>query len=113
MTVSKNIFAQIPETLPEELFEVIAGNQDVKIERIVGQGHKSTDEFWYEQQQHEFVILLKGQAKLQFADNGNETIEHEIDLNTGDYLTIVAGCKHRVSWTSPETECIWLAVHYS
>ncbi|BAJ00656.1 hypothetical protein SVI_0685 [Shewanella violacea DSS12] len=30
----------------------------------------------------------------------------------GDYVDIAAHCKHRVTWTSTETETLWLAVHY-
>ena len=33
-------------------------------------------------------------------------------LDTGDHVNIPAHTKHRVSWTDPEQETIWLAVFY-
>ena len=33
-------------------------------------------------------------------------------LNAGDYLLIPAYCKHRVDWTDPKQESIWLALHF-
>jgi cupin 2 domain-containing protein len=52
------------------------------------------------------VILLKGEAVISFMD------EDDIRLKAGDYINIPAHKKHRVSWTKPDEETIWLAVHY-
>lgn len=107
MTNIKNIYENFPDQLPEELIEIISGNGKVRIERIVSSGHSSADDFWYNQDSHEFVILLRGKAALRFRDNDKTII-----LNAGDYLEIPAHVKHRVAWTSPEEKTIWLAVHY-
>ena len=32
----------------------------VKVERIISKGHKSPANFWYDQDQNEWVIILKG-----------------------------------------------------
>jgi cupin 2 domain-containing protein len=37
-----NIFAEIPEKLPEELFESILKQDNIVIERIVSKGHVMT-----------------------------------------------------------------------
>ena len=41
-----NLFAD----LPEELVEVLAENNHVRIERIISIGHGSPDGFWYDQE---------------------------------------------------------------
>jgi len=101
-----NLFDNIPAQLPEELVSILQKSPGVRIERIVSQGHQSPEGFWYDQDQHEWVIVLKGQASLQF-ENGS------VDLKPGDFLNIPAHKKHRVAWTSPEEPTIWLAIFYA
>ncbi|KZN43791.1 cupin domain-containing protein [Pseudoalteromonas luteoviolacea] len=102
-----NLFQAIPANLNDEFFEVIAGNGDVKIERIVSKGHISPDEGWYDQEQHEWVMVLKGAGELTF-ENGQV-----VRLLPGEHINIPAHCKHKVSWTQPDEETVWLAVFYS
>jgi cupin 2 domain-containing protein len=92
---------------PEEVTEVLAGSDVVRIERIVSNGQSSPPGFWYDQEEDEWVALLSGAATLTLRDP-DETIE----LVPGDHLLIPAGRPHRVEWTSPERETIWLAVFY-
>lgn len=107
MIKMKNLFSQIPDAISEELFEKIIESPHCKIERIVSQGHSSPDDFWYDQDQNEWVILLKGSALLLFEDG-----DSPVKLLPGDYITIPAHVKHRVKWTDPGQETVWLAVHY-
>lgn len=100
-----NLFADLPTTLPEELVEVLAKNQHVRIERIVSTGHSSPESFWYDQDEHEWVIVLKGEAKLLFEDG-----EEPITMRPGDHVLIPAHRKHRVEWTTPDEPTVWLAV---
>lgn len=102
----QNIFDAIPEKLPEELIEQIAGSGNVRIERIVSHGHSSPEGFWYDQEQDEFVLLLQGEAELEFEDG-------TVRLKRGDYLTIKAHQKHRVQWTTPGQPTIWLTCIFS
>jgi cupin 2 domain-containing protein len=102
-----NIWAAIPAQIPAELTEMLAGSQTVKIERIISRGHRSADGFWYDQDQNEWVLLLKGQAGLSF-----EGQAATVELTAGDYLNIPAHVRHRVAWTAGDTETIWLAVKY-
>ena len=67
----------------------------------------SPESGWYDQDANEWVIVLKGEAKVSF-ENGD--LFH---LSAGDYLNIPAHIRHKVLWTTPDTETIWLAVHYS
>lgn len=102
----KNIFESIPDNLDKEISEKLIQNKDIKIERIISKGHTSPESGWYDQAQNEWVIILKGEAIISF-----ET-EEEVILGVGHYINIPAKTKHKVSWTNPETETIWLAIHY-
>lgn len=102
---TQNLFHNIAKDLPEEILETLAGNEQVRIERIVSMGHVSQPGFWYDQASHEFVLLIQGSAHLAFVD-------HTVELAPGDYLTIEPHQKHRVLWTDPNQPTLWLAVHY-
>lgn len=102
-----NILADIPAQLPEELTTALLQNDKVQIQRIVSRGHASREGEWYDQAQDEWVILLRGKAVLEFAGQTALTT-----LVEGDYLLIPAHCRHRVHWTDPDIDSIWLAVHF-
>lgn len=101
-----NIFDAIPENLETEVFEQLTGSEDVKIERIISKGHTSPDSGWHDQNKNEWVIVLRGSAILSFEN------EPSIKLKVGDFVNIAANKKHKVEWTEPDTETIWLAIHY-
>jgi len=101
-----NIFEDIPERLQEELFEDIIVSQNIKIQRIVSDGHTTKKGSWYESSQNEWVIIIQGNATITFEDE-NDTI-----LNVGEYINIPMFKKHRVSSTSKDEKTIWLAIHY-
>jgi cupin 2 domain-containing protein len=103
-----NIRRQIPDELPDEISENLLSSSSIRIERIVSRGHKSPTDFWYDQSECEWVLLLAGQARLAI-DGESE----EIELGPGDYLNIPAGLRHRVTWTDPDRDTIWLAIFYS
>ncbi|TQV89079.1 cupin domain-containing protein [Aliikangiella coralliicola] len=105
-----NIFNNIPKDIPDELFEELTVGDNIKIERIISKGHSSPESGWYDQENNEWVMVLKGEASLTMINaNG---LEENITLVAGDYLNIPAHQKHKVSWTHPTLETIWLAVHY-
>ena len=104
---STKIYADIPEQLPEELFECIFKKDSLLIERIVSNGHVTPAGQWYDQTEDEWVILLQGQATLLF-----EKTQRLVRLTPGDYLLIPAHTRHRVEWTLPDFNTIWLAVHF-
>jgi len=101
-----NIFANIPRQLPEELFESILKRDHVRIERIISRGHVTPANQWYDQDVDEWVMLVQGQARIVY-EEGNETIH----LTSGDFLLIPAHTRHRVDWTMPDLDTIWLAIH--
>ena len=101
-----NLFKNMPADLSEEVFDTLTQSRNVRIERIVSNGQSSPQSGWYEQDEDEWVIVLQGSATIAFA-NGSA-----VDLEEGDYLSIPAHHKHRVTRTSSEPKTIWLAVHY-
>ncbi len=100
-----NLF-DIPGEMPEEIFTELLRRETFRIERIVSRGQASPPGFWYDQVTDEWVLLVKGRASLRFFDG------REIALKPGDHILIPRHCRHRVEWTDPERETIWLAVHF-
>ena len=52
-------------------------------------------------------MVIKGRAQLMI-----EGDTCPITLAAGDYINIPAGVRHRVHWTDPQQQTVWLAVHY-
>jgi cupin 2 domain-containing protein len=101
----QNIFEQIIVDKNEEKFFEIFKNEAIKVEKIVSNGQKSPENFWYEQEKSEFVLLLEGFAILEFENR-------EVELKKGDSLNIKAMEKHRVKFTSLDEPTVWFAVFY-
>ena len=101
--IVKNLFAEFPAGGDRESFVTLFENADAKIEGILSRSYQTPPDFWYDQPDDEWVMVLRGNASLEFADGTM------MELTTGDYLTIPRHVKHRVARTSDET--IWLAVH--
>ena len=100
-----NIFEQIIVDKNEEKFFEIFKNETIKIEKIVSNGQTSPENFWYEQEKSEFILLLEGFAILEFENR-------EVELKKGDCINIKAKQKHRVKFTSLDEPTIWFAVFY-
>jgi cupin 2 domain-containing protein len=101
-----NLGAGIPAELPEELVSILATGPSVRVERIVSRGHASPPGFWYDQPEHELVLLVAGAARLEVEGVGERA------LRAGDWLELPAHVRHRVVWTAPDQDTIWLAVFY-
>ena len=107
MTIPSNFFSGLPAALPDELFTTLLDAGNFRIERIVSHGHASPEGFWYDQEQHEWVVVLKGAARLRFEEDGQA-----VEMKPGDFVNVRAHEKHRVEWTTPDEPTVWLAVHY-
>ncbi len=103
---TKNFFTNLPDSSKKEIIEILAEAQNFRIERIISEGQYSPEDFWYEQKENEWVMVLEGEAKLEFSDK-------IIDMKSGDYILIPAFKKHRVKSTSTTQKTIWLAVFFS
>jgi len=102
-----NLFQDIPERLDQELVERLIASDSFRIERLVSRGHASPPDSWYDQNEHEWVAVLTGKAQLQI-----EGQEQLVTLGPGDTYNLPAHTKHRVAWTEPNQDTIWLAVFW-
>ena len=102
-----NIFQNIARDAPDEIFETILQSENVRIERIVSTGQSSPENFWYEQNENEWILILQGRAALRLEEEDEDRV-----LEVGDCLKIAAHVRHRVVSTSAEEPTIWLAVFY-
>ena len=102
-----NLLKNLPEDIQEEVFETLIKTKNMTLERIISKGHITPAEQWYNQDQHEWVTILAGSAKIIFKD------EDAVLLKQGDYLIIPAHKRHRVAETDASQETIWLALHYT
>ena len=101
-----NLIANLAPRGPDEAFTTILERPGVRIERIVSHGHTTPADSPYDQAGDEWVLLVQGAARLWLDGAG------ECELAPGDHLLIPAGCRHRVTWTSPDEATIWLAIHF-
>lgn len=104
--MSDNLFSNLPTgTQAQELCDVLLERPGLTIERIVSTGQASPAEFWYDQPHAEWVVLLRGEAVLQFEDEAQPRV-----LRPGDYVDIAPHRRHRVAATSAAEPTVWLAV---
>ncbi len=103
--MTTNLFADLPPSLPDELVQTLTATPRVRIERIVSHGHASPPDFWYDQDETEWVTVVRGAARLRFEDG-------TVEMRPGDHVTIPAHRRHRVEWTTPDEPTVWLAVFY-
>ncbi|WP_299592187.1 cupin domain-containing protein [uncultured Microbulbifer sp.] len=102
----KNIFSSVPNFCQQEKFVELLSRENVRIERIISQGHSTPEGEWYDQDENEWVMVLQGAGRLLFEDG------KELLLEVGDYVNISAHERHRVIWTHPTETTTWLAVFY-
>lgn len=104
--MTDNLFHGIPPEFENEIFDKLVEREGVRIERIVSDGHASPDGFWYDQDEHEFVLVVQGSAVIEFDD------ARRVEMSAGDWLEIPARQMHRVVRTSDSVQTIWLAVFW-
>lgn len=87
----------------EEKEDIIYLDNNIKVISIKSFGVATKDNFWYDQDQDELVIITQGNAKLQIEDK-------VISLSKGDKYYIYKHIKHRVNFTS--YDCEWLCIFF-
>jgi cupin 2 domain-containing protein len=105
MTKPRNLFTQDTEQQDTEHFDRLLQGGGVRLERILSTGQVTPSGRWYDQDTDEWVALLQGEAELAFSDGPS------VRLVAGDHLFIPAHRRHRVTYTSSEPPCVWLALH--
>ena len=104
---SGNLLAGLPEALAEEEFTTLVSGAGFKLVRIVSMAQASPEGEWYDQDQAEWVVVIKGSAGLRIEGEARAR-----SLRAGDYLRLPAHVRHRVEWTDPNQPTVWLALHY-
>ncbi len=107
MIETLSLLKNIPLDLADESFDPILSGSGFRLERIVSKGHITAPGDWYDQAWHEWVLLIKGEARVAIEGQADECL-----LAAGDTLLLPAGCRHRVEWTAPDEETVWLALHF-
>jgi len=103
-----NLFADLAASRDAEHFTDVLAAPGLRLERIVSLGQATPPGEWLDQDRVEWVILLRGAARLRFEGENNAR-----ELQPGDYVDIPVHCRHRVEWTTPDGPTIWLALHYA
>lgn len=92
----------------EERLDVLLQSPDLRLERIHSCAHSTASGQWYDQPQSEWVLLLRGSARLRFEDEAETR-----DLAVGDSLLIAPRRRHRVVATDPDPGTLWLALFWT
>lgn len=100
-----NILSRIPAPSADETVDALLKADGVRMERIVSYGQASPPGFWYDQEEAEWVLVLRGRARLAIAGEVEDRA-----LGPGDSLFLPAHCKHRVAWTQPDEPTVWLTI---
>jgi cupin 2 domain-containing protein len=103
-----NLFNNIQAKATDEQVDVLLSTPQCRIERIVSMGHHSVDDFWYQQSEDEWVLLVQGGAVLRY-----QQPDELITMVAGDYYLIPAHRPHRVESTDDKNPTIWLAIFLS
>lgn len=106
MTEKRNIFSDLPVSLPEEIGETIVNGDCCRVEKIVSTGQASPLGFWYDQEESEWVLLLRGSATITFEGEG------DVQLLPGDHINIPPHKRHRLKETAQDEPTVWLCVFY-
>ncbi|MFO7982134.1 MAG: cupin domain-containing protein [Desulfuromonadales bacterium] len=98
-----NLFADLNAGQTEEEVLSLLSCDNVRIERIVSTGQASAPGFWYDQPEHEWIVVLLGRGVIEY-ENGDQRV-----LAPGDHLHIPPRTRHRVRETSAAEPTVWLA----
>jgi cupin 2 domain-containing protein len=105
---SGNLLRGLPsKPLAEEIVEPLLTLPGMRIERIVSTGQATPEGQWYDQETDEWVLLVRGAARLRLEGEAEDRA-----LGPGDFLLLPAHCRHRVDWTDPNEVTVWLAIHF-
>jgi cupin 2 domain-containing protein len=89
-----------------EFVERLAAVGGARVERIVSRGDVSPPGFWYDQAETEWVLVASGRARLRFEP------DQILELGPGDHVLIAPHRRHRVEWTDPGQDTVWIAVFF-
>jgi cupin 2 domain-containing protein len=100
-----NLLSSLPSARAAEAILPLLTAKGMRLERIVSHGQSTPDGLWYDQAEAEWVLLLSGAARLAV-----EGEPEEQPLAPGDVVFLAPHLRHRVSWTDPDRETVWLVL---
>jgi cupin 2 domain-containing protein len=92
----------------QERVDVLLSTSGLRLERIHSCAHATPAGQWYDQDMGEWVLVLRGSARLLFEDEAQPR-----DLAVGDSLLIAPHRRHRVLATDPDPGTVWLALFWT
>lgn len=92
------------DVMPEEYRSILVQTPEVRIERIVSWGNTTAPNFWYDQEENEWITLLEGEGVIR-GDDGED-----VRLTRGKPFMIPAHWRHQVVKSS--SPAIWLCVFF-
>ncbi len=105
LQLEKNLLAKsIPKKGQEEKY-LLKESADWRLELIVSCNFSNEEGFWYDQREHEWILLLRGNASLKLKNP-----DVLINLSVGDNLYLTPHRMHRVERTDPEPGTVWLTL---
>ena len=108
LLTSGGLFAGLPSSaLAAEQVTALLERPGLRIERIVSTGQTTAEGEWYDQEADEWVLLVKGAARLHIDGEPGDR-----SLAPGDFILLPAHCRHRVTWTDEAGPTVWLAIHF-
>ena len=102
-----NLFDDLQTAGSDEDVTTLLGTSGARLVRIVSTGQATPEGVWYDQDDNEWVVVLRGSAGLRVEGEDDVRV-----LSAGDYVDIPAHIRHRVEWTDADAPTVWLALHY-
>jgi cupin 2 domain-containing protein len=101
-----SLFSHGTSDFDDELIDTMLTGRDFRLLRIVSNGQSTPEGQWLDQDDDEWVVLVKGAAMVRV-----EGEDKARALTPGEWLYLPAHCRHRVEWTAPDQPTVWLALH--
>lgn len=105
---SDNLLRSVAPPPGQELKQIIHEGLHWRLELIISSSASSKDGFWYDQEEHEWILILRGSARINL-----KKPDVLVDLSVGDHLYLHSHRLHRVERTDPEPGTTWLALFWN
>lgn len=102
-----NLLAEPLPASGEESVRDLQSGPGWRMQLIQSCAAASAEGFWYEQEEHEWLVLLRGSARLAL-----ERPAELLDLSVGDALYLAPHRRHRVERTDPDPGTLWLVLFW-
>jgi len=104
---SDNLLAHpVPAAGAETVLDLQRG-EGWRLQLIHSCDYASPDGFWYDQDEHEWLLVLRGSARLRLREP-----EEACDLSVGDVLVLPPHRPHRLERTDPAPGTLWLTLFW-